>query len=152
MTKSLVICTLLFFCVSCSHKPESIDDDGLDQYIRDQKEFIAISDTNLPHYIKIYQPLILDFLKSKGLKSGEYFVSTEVHSYTEDDKFYCDTSETHLSLHLYHSDYFSILYRDHLDFLKDSTITMRKGNIGGKNFSIGIDKLKNTISGPGKWK
>lgn len=122
------------------------------EYIKTQTEFIAIKNDSLPDHIKPYQTLVLEFLRNNNFNSDEYYVQTEIHTWTEDDEIHSDTSATHLSLNLYHLNYFKIMLQDKKDFSKDSVVTYRKGNISGKDFRITVDKEQKKILGPHYWK
>jgi hypothetical protein len=136
----------LFFLISCRHTEK---EETFEAFIEKQTEYVPLGDTiKLPNYIKSYYGLISTFMTNNGFDKTKYYVSLD----TVNDTLYSDSTETYLSLRLFHLDYFSILYSDNQVYLKDSLVTFRKGNIGGKNFQITIDKLSNQITGPIIWK
>ncbi|MBS1636875.1 MAG: hypothetical protein JST26_13240 [Bacteroidetes bacterium] len=147
----LAFCFFIFSCQKTENDKEHADTELL-KFINKKTEYTAIEGKNLPKHIKKYQPLILHFLKEHKFNPSQYYVSGIIHSWTEDTITYSDTSVTGLSLRLYHLNYFRTLLQAEEDYSKDSTVTYMKGNIGGKNFSISINKKTNTISGPHYWK
>lgn len=146
MRQHIYIIIILFFLISCRHTEK---EETFEAFIEKQTEYVTLVDTtNLPNYIKSYYGLISIFMTNNGFDKTKYYVSLHIVN----DAQYSDSSATHLSLRLYHLDYFSILYSDKQVYIKDSLMTLRKGNIGRKNFQITIDKLTNQITGPIIWK
>lgn len=152
--KQFIFFIFCFFALSCRNPETTNDcsDSNLIEYIHTKTEYAAIAGNSLPAHIKNYQPIILNFLKEHKFNPSQYYVSGIIHSWTEDTVTDSDTSVTGLSLRLYHLNYFRTLLQAEEDYSKDSTVTYMKGNIGGKNFSISINKKTNTISGPHYWK
>ncbi len=140
--------------MACKPTPSPMTKENFEviEYIKTQTSCVGTTSDCLPLHIKPYQTLLLDFLKSNAFNPDEYYVQTKIGTWTEDDKIQSDTSTTGLTLNLYHLNYFKIILQDKKDFIKDSIVTYRKGNVGGKNFSVTIDKVKNKISGPHYWK
>lgn len=145
--------TLSFFS-ACKQESSSVTKIDLEvlSYIKSQTDFATIYNDSLPSNIIPCQTIVIEFLIKNKFNPSEYYVKKKNHTWIEDDKIYSDTSATHLSINLYHIDYFKIMLQDKKAYLKDSIIIIRKGNVGGKNFGITIDKDQKKVFGPHYWK